>query len=176
MARTRVPGGTFVVDSLFSAELPRRCVAVAAIGECINYLFDRGNTVAARRALLRRIHRSLLPGGVLLFDAAGPGRVPGPAGGGRRVQRAHTQGEGWAVLLSAQEDPRRLLLTRHITTFRRVGELYRRAEEVHRLRLLPAGEVLTELRQAGFRARSLRGYGALRFPPGLRGFLAWRPV
>jgi hypothetical protein len=45
-------------------------------------------------------------------------------------------------------------------------------EEVHRLRLLPSREVLSELRDAGFRARLLAGYGELRFPPGLAGFLA----
>src|SRR5262249_53212466 len=33
LARKRVPGGRFRVESLLTAELPR-CVAVAAVGEC----------------------------------------------------------------------------------------------------------------------------------------------
>jgi SAM-dependent methyltransferase len=171
LACRRVPSGTFSVGSLLDLEIPP-CVAVAAIGECLNYLFDPGNTARARSRLLRRVHRALLPGGVLLFDAAGPGRV----GGGRRVeQRVHTEGDGWAVLMAAEEDRRRRLLTRRITTFRRDGDLYRRDHEVHLLRLLPPGEVLAQLRAAGFRARVLAGYGALRFPSGLTGFLARLP-
>src|SRR5688572_7386388 len=39
LARRRVPGGRFRVESLLTAELPP-CVAVAAVGECVNYLFD----------------------------------------------------------------------------------------------------------------------------------------
>jgi SAM-dependent methyltransferase len=174
LARRRVPSAEFVVASLLDVELPP-CVAVTAVGECLNYLFDPGNTARARRGLLRRIRRALLPGGVLLFDAAGPGRVPGA--GGRASLRTHATGDGWAVLMIAEEDRRRRLLQRHITSFRRVegdaaGGLWRREEEVHRLRLLPPAEVLAELRRAGFRTRPLRGYRSLRFPPGLTGYLA----
>ena len=43
LARKHVPRGEFRVESLLSAELPR-CVAVAAVGECLNYLFDSSNT------------------------------------------------------------------------------------------------------------------------------------
>src|SRR5262245_49451126 len=48
LARERVPGGTFRVASLRSAELPR-CIAVAAVGEVFNYLFDRGNPASSLR-------------------------------------------------------------------------------------------------------------------------------
>ena len=41
LAREHVPQATFRVESLLSAELPS-CVAVAAVGECLNYLFDDG--------------------------------------------------------------------------------------------------------------------------------------
>src|SRR5262245_50867094 len=36
LARRRVPGGRFRVESVLAAELPP-CVAVAAVGECLNY-------------------------------------------------------------------------------------------------------------------------------------------
>jgi len=39
LARRRVPAGVFRVGSLLFAELPP-CVAVAAVGEGFNYLFD----------------------------------------------------------------------------------------------------------------------------------------
>ena len=87
LARERAPEGRFREESIFSAEIPA-CVAVAAIGECFNYLFDESNSREALLALLRRIHTALEPGGVLIFDAAGPGRVSGPG-----PHQSHAQGE-----------------------------------------------------------------------------------
>src|SRR5262245_18116996 len=50
LARQRVPKGVFRVQSLLAAELPP-CVAVAAVGECLNYLFDPGHSLEAVRQL-----------------------------------------------------------------------------------------------------------------------------
>ena len=61
-----------------------------------------------------------------------------------------------------EEDRQRQLLTRRITSFRQVGELYRRDQEVHRQRLLAGSELAAQLRSIGFRVRILRGYGPLR--------------
>jgi SAM-dependent methyltransferase len=169
MARVRVPDGRFLMGSLVRAELPS-CVAVAAVGEGFNYLFDRANTKQGLSRLLRRIYKALGPKGLLIFDVAEPGRVPG-----RGPRRAYAQGEDWAVLVTAEEDRRRGLLTRRITSFRRVGELYRRDQETHRLRLLRRSEVASELRGLGFQVRVLRGYGPSRFVPGHVGFLASKP-
>jgi SAM-dependent methyltransferase len=166
LARDRVPGGSFRVASLLSTELPT-CIAVAAVGEPLNYLFDRGHTATALGKVLRRIHRALQPGGLFLGDIAGPGRVPGQI-----PRRIFAEGCDWAVLVTIEEDPRTRVLTRRITSFRRVGDLYRRDEEIHRQRLIPRSELTDRLRKIGFRVRTLRGYGALRFPPGLAGFLA----
>ena len=166
LAQRRVPLGQFRVESLLTAELPP-CVAVAAVGECLNYLFDRSNSAASLAKLLRRIHGSLVPGGVFLLDVAEPGRVPGTS-----VGRAHFEGDDWAVLVHSEEDRRRSLLTRRITTFRRVGDLYRRDHEVHCQRLLARTELAAQLRSIGFRVRILRGYGAVRFGRGHAGLLA----
>ena len=161
----RVPGGRFLRGSMLSTEIPP-CVAVAAIGECFNYLFDEGNSREALLALLGRIHAALEPGGVLLFDAAGPGR--GSSWG-------HTLGDDWAVLVRSEEDEAGETLTRKITTFRRVGELYRRSEETHRLRLIPAQELQTQLQDLGFDVHMLRGYDGAELPPALTAFLARKP-
>jgi SAM-dependent methyltransferase len=168
IARERVPNGQFREESLLKAELPS-CVAVAAVGECVNYMFDRGNTSQGLARLFRRIHEALRPGGLLLFDMAGPGRVSGA-----NPSRNYFEGADWAVLVSVEEDRRRRSLTRRITSFRKVGDLYRREHEVHRLRLVPREDVVGQLRSIGFRVRVLRGYGSLRFPPGWAGFLAHR--
>jgi SAM-dependent methyltransferase len=166
IAKERVPTARFCQESILQAELPP-CVAVAAMGECFNYLFDEDNTDQALYALLRRIHEALDPGGLLLFDVAEPGRVPDSG-----LQQAHTQGEDWAVLMTAEEDRTNELLTRRITTFRKVGELYRRDEEIHHLRLITRAKVLEHLNLLGFEVDILDSYGELRFPPGLTGFLA----
>ena len=166
IAKERVPSAHFRQESILKAELPQ-CVAVAAIGECFNYLFDEDNTEQALYALLGHIHEALDPGGLLLFDVAEPGRVPVSGS-----QQAHTQGEDWAVLMTAEEDRKNGLLTRRITTFRKVGELYRRDQEIHQLRLIRRTKVLEYLSVLGFEVRILDSYGELRLPPGLTGFLA----
>lgn len=166
LARQRVPNGQFRTQSLLVADLPP-CVAVAAVGECCNYLFDHGNTRRGLLQLFQRIYAALDPGGLFLFDVAEPGRIPGSG-----PQRHYTAGEDWAVLVTAEENRRRRVLTRKITSFRKVGALYRRDDEVHRLRLFPRAELARLLRSIGFRVRLLRRYGPLRFAPGHVGFLA----
>jgi SAM-dependent methyltransferase len=166
MARSKVPEGCFRRQSLFSADLPR-CDAVTSLGECFNYLFDSGSGWARLVHVLRNAYEALRTGGILIFDVAEPGRVPG-----RLPVFSHWQGRDWAILVSATEDRSRSLLTRRITAFRRAGELYRRTEETHTLRLYEAGRVAEELRRIGFKVRILRGYGRLRFGPGHAGFVA----
>jgi hypothetical protein len=119
--------------------------------------------------LFGRIYGALLPGGLLVFDGAEPGRVPGG------FRRNNACGPDWACLSNSQEDGRQRIVTRDITTFRKLGKLYRRDHEVHRLRLFDRAQVAGQLREVGFRVRLLRGYGKLRFPPGYAGFVARKP-
>jgi SAM-dependent methyltransferase len=165
LARQRVPKGQFRVESLLSAELPP-CVAVAAVGEVLNYLFDDEHSVEGIQQVLARIFGALAPDGVLLFDVAEPGRVPGG------TAKTHVEKEDWAVLAAAEEDPRQSVLTRNITTFRKVGDLYRRSHEVHRQRLLSRAQVSSWLQDIGFQVQILDAYGSTPFGPGHAGFLA----
>jgi SAM-dependent methyltransferase len=169
LARQRVPGGLFRVESLLTAELPG-CVALAAVGECLNYLFDPRHNREGVRQVLGRAFDALEPGGVLVLDVAEPGRVPGPG-----PSRSWMEGDDWAVLVSTEEDRQQFLLTRHITSFRKVGELYRRDYEVHRQRLLPRAEVMAWLQEIGFGVQVLDGYGPVPFLQGQVGFLARKP-
>lgn len=169
LARQRVPRAKFRVNSYLAADLPP-CEAVTALGECFSYLFDESNTRPALLRLFRRIHAALRPGGLLIFDMIGPGRVPG---GG--ILQKHVAGDDWAALVDLHEDRERMRLTRRITTFRKLGGRYRRDYEVHCLRLEHASEVAVMLREIGFRVRMLRGYGRLRFVRGHHGFVARKP-
>ena len=164
IARRRVPEGEFKVASLLKAKLPQ-CAAVTSLGECLNYLFEKNNTVNELRRLFRRVYTSLKPGGVFIFDIAEPGRGKGP-------RQKHREGADWAVLVEVDEDTQTNQLTRRITSFRKVGELYKRDEEVHRLQLYKRSELAHELRDVGFRVRTVRAYGNQPMIEGCVGFVA----
>lgn len=166
IARSRVSHGDFRVESFLDTTIPP-CVAVAAIGECFNYAFDDDNTSEKRFELFQRVHLALPVGGIFLFDVAEPGRIPGDG-----TVKTYTEGEDWVVLMSAEEDPQRRRLTRHITTFRKVTDLYRRDHEVHELNLLERSELSKQLQEAGFRVQVLDRYGPTVFAPAHVGFLA----
>jgi len=164
IARKRVPNGEFRTESLLKAVLPR-CVAVTSLGECFNYLFDETNSLNQLRQLFRRIHSALQPGGLLIFDIAVPGRGKGPS-------QKHIEGNDWAVLVDVYEDNRTNRLTRKITSYRKIGSLFRRDEEVHQLQLYKRTDVLKELRGAGFRARTTDHYGSQKMIDGCIAFVA----
>ncbi|HSB12063.1 MAG TPA: class I SAM-dependent methyltransferase [Blastocatellia bacterium] len=164
IARRRVPSGEFRVGSLLKMKLPR-CVAVTSLGECLNYLFDRSNSLGQLRTFFRRVYDALEPGGVFIFDIAEPGRGKGP-------RQKHREGKDWAVLVEVDEDTRTNRLTRRITTFRKEGASYRRDEESHQLQLYKRSEVTRELRSAGFRVRTLTSYGGQEMIDGCVAFVA----
>jgi SAM-dependent methyltransferase len=164
IARTRAPGAVFRRGSLHTVPLPK-AIAITAVGECLNYLFDERGDDRSIARLFRRIHRALEPDGIFLFDAAKPGRLDGNA-----TRKTHWEGKGWTILVTAAEDRRRKLLVRRITTFRRVGAQYRRDEETHRLRLFPQATIVRLLRNAGFGVDTLGGYAGFRFPAGIVGY------
>jgi SAM-dependent methyltransferase len=162
LARERAPQARFQVGSFVTAPLPE-CDAVLAIGEVLNYLFDEGNTRAALPGLFARIHAALRPGGLLLFDLAGPGVLRNPG-------RQWTAGPDWAVMV--ERDEVHGVLERRITCFVERGAGYRRSEELHRQRLYRPAEILPLLRAAGFTAHNTRGYSP---GPGRNVYLARKP-
>jgi SAM-dependent methyltransferase len=155
LARKRAPKAKFRHGSYLDIDLPP-CDAVTSVGECFNYLFDRDDD-APLEQLFRRVYAALRPGGVFLFDVIEPGQVPE----GKR-QQVHRSGDDWAVMVEREEDTEKHQLTRRITTFRRVGRLYRRSEEVHRLQLYQGRDLAATLSKIGFRVRLMRAYGDFR--------------
>ncbi len=169
LARRRAPEAEFRVGSLFEVEIPP-CAAVTAVSEVLNYLFDTENEDWGLGRLFRRVHDALAPGGLFVFDALGPGQVPPGAS-----KRGFRVGEDWAVLSELEEDAGRGTMERRIVSFRRVGEHYRRDEEVHRVRLYDPPELSAELARAGFRARTMRSYGDFPLGEGHTVFVARKP-
>lgn len=154
LARERAPKGSFRTGSFLDVNFPE-CVAITALGEIFNYTFDRRNSRSALAGLFRRAFRALRPGGLLIFDVAEPGRARG-------ATRNFWQGRDWVCLVEFVHDKARHRLTRRITTFRKVGGQYRRAEETHVQQLYRASELADDLRKIGFRVRIVRGYGEFR--------------
>jgi SAM-dependent methyltransferase len=159
LARRQAPDAKFRTGSFLEIQLPP-CDAVTAIGECVNYAFDRKSGKRALARFFRRVHHALRPGGIFIFDIVEPGQVLGST-----PQRRFLEGPDWAILLEVREDRKRKILTRRIVSFRQVGKLFRRSEEMHRLHLYSGSELLVELDRAGFQAQSFNGYGRFRLAP-----------
>ena len=153
LARQKAPRAEFRVGSLFEAEIPL-CDAVTAASEVLNYLFDPHNEEQGLDRLIGRVHDSLRPGGVFVFDVLGPGQVPPGT-----LSRGWSVGEDWAVLNEKEEDEGAGTMERRIFSFRKVGELYRRDGEVHRVRLYAPEEIEAGLGRAGFEVTTARAYG-----------------
>jgi SAM-dependent methyltransferase len=166
LARRKVPEAEFRVGSLFEADIPP-CDAVTAISEILNYLFDAENSGPGLTGLFRRVYRALVPGGAFVFDIAGPGQIPRGT-----TTRGFSEGKDWVILVEKEEDVERATLTRRIVSFRKVGDRYRRDDEVHRQRLYDSSEVARELRRVGFRVRTMRGYGSYPLPKAHMAFVA----
>src|SRR5271157_1792499 len=66
LARRQAPAAKFLVGSFLSAPLPV-CDAVTAIGECVNYAFDRTSGKRALVEFSRRVYEALRPGGAFIF-------------------------------------------------------------------------------------------------------------
>jgi SAM-dependent methyltransferase len=170
LARRRAPRAEFRAASLFQADIPP-CRAVTSLGECISYLFDTTNGNRKLKQLFRRAYTALAAGGVFVFDV-----MEREARGRATTARSFAEGDGWLTAVERQEDRDRRTLTRRITTFRQVGDLYRRADETHRVRLYDASTVAAELRRAGFRVRVTRRYGDYALMKGRVAFVARKPA
>jgi SAM-dependent methyltransferase len=158
MARSHAPGARLVEGSLWDVELPR-AVAVTAVGEALNYATDAFTPdLEGLEERLAAIARALVPGGLLLFDVAGPGRSG--VIGSRQKFWEH---DGTVLLMEEVEDRPGSRLTRRHQIFVPVGPLHRRAAETHHLVLFPPEEVSAALERTGFAVERLDTYEG--FPP-----------
>lgn len=169
LARAEAPTARLLHGSLWTAPLPP-CVAVAAVGEALSYAADPlAAGAGALEALFGACHRALKPGGLLLFDVAGPGRS-GPSGHRRAFW---TFGEGHLGLEESEDGPAHRL-ARRVTVFVPEGPLHRRFEEVHALCLYEPGQVEAALEGAGFSWERLDGYGHEKLGAGWYAYVARR--
>ncbi|MEM1253340.1 MAG: class I SAM-dependent methyltransferase [Cyanobacteria bacterium P01_H01_bin.21] len=169
LARNRAPSAEFQVASLFKVDIPT-CKAVTAIGECLNYLFDPDNNDELLCQLFERIYQVLEPGGVFIFDIAEPGQLE------RNDQQQFSEGHDWFVLVEKEEDSAQSTLKRRIITFRKMGEHYRRSDEVHHVRLYRSTDIAHKLRKVGFKVETMRSYDQYQLPKAHAAFVARKPA
>jgi SAM-dependent methyltransferase len=141
---------------------------VTALGEPFSYIPDGVDTPPPLADLFARVAQALRPGGLFVFDLV-------IRSGNRPVSnRTWLEGDDWAVLVEAAEDLPRSRLTREIVTFRRIGEAWRRSQEVHRVATYDRARIEQELRRAGFAVRTSRKYGDYDLLPRRLAFRARR--
>jgi SAM-dependent methyltransferase len=169
LARKKAPRAEFRVQSLLRSEIPP-CVAVTSMGECLNYTFDPKNRERDLSRLFRRVFGALAPGGLFVFDIAEPDRALGD--GPRRYWK---EGNDWAVLVEAQGDRKRRVLSRRIVCYRRPGKLFRRSEEMHRVRLFDASELAASLTEVGFEVEARKRYGRTPLLPATAVMIGRKP-
>lgn len=137
----------------------------------MNYLFDTDNDREDLIQFFRRIDRALTEGGVFIFDIAEPGQIV--AG---NTTKGFTEGKDWIVLVEKEENQENETLIRRIITLRKVGETYRRDDEIHNLRLYKATDVAEALHNVGFQVEIIRSYGLYNLPKAHAGFIARKPI
>lgn len=166
MAAKRVPSAELLIGSFWNLHFPR-CRAVTALGEVVCYRppEDQGGDLST---LFPVVFEALEPGGLLIFDVA-------EVGLDRHSGTACSEGEDWACLVRFEYDDQPERLTRHITAFRKVGELYHRTRERHVVQLYREADVADLLRQAGFQVQSVRKFGSFPLLPQRVGFVARKP-
>ena len=166
LARAESPGATFEVGTVASAALPS-CQGILALGEVLGYAPAGEGGRESLGRILGRARQALAPGGLLLFDLLIRGRE-------KLAYRDWTEGPDWAVLIDVDESDEEFLV-RTITTYRRIGESFRRSQETHLVRIFDRKDVERDLRLAGFEFRTGRGYGKALLPPRRLAFHARRP-
>lgn len=153
LARLRVDGAKLVEGSVFEAEMPS-CRAITSVGEALNYCREGQEWESDLAALFVNAYGSLESGGLFVFDFRRPARTKA-----RRQRRVDVSGDDWFLAAEIEEEPEGRRLTRRIVCSRKVRSEWRETKEVHLQRFLPAGRVLSMLRETGFRSRVVRSIG-----------------
>jgi ubiquinone/menaquinone biosynthesis C-methylase UbiE len=160
LARSSVPGADFRVVRLpaRSARALPRADAVVSTGHVLNYLDTLGDIAHA----LGELARLLEPGGILAIDLMTEEFPQRP-----EAQTVHARvADDWTIVTRfSRPAPGRF--DREITIFRRVGEHWRRSDELHRNLTFDAHEALAILRGHGIDAQRRPAFGEETLPEGL---------
>jgi phosphopantothenate-cysteine ligase len=151
VARNRLSGLPCYQTDMSDLDLPGPFDAIL-VRQAINYLMNYEGLVVG----FRQIHRSLQPGGVLLFNA--PHHLDG-----RAYADLELVYEAGGYLVRVREmnavEGRVLVHTQHCILYKQDGSEIRRVYDLNRFGLFTAGEIERAAREAGFSAVELYGKG-----------------
>lgn len=157
IARTKISRAYFVTSSIYDFGFPA-CDAIIALGEPLTYHSPTADADALLHDFFRRASEVLPPGGMLIFDVIETG-TPSLAG------RTWAGGDDWATLVETTEDMASRELIRAIDTFRQVDGFYRRAREIHNIRLFERQELTAKLEELGFAVETAQACGEEKLLP-----------
>ena len=165
-ARANVPSARFVCASAYDTSI-QGYDAVVAVGEPLTYHALDSDADSLVFGFFQRVADSLPAGGQLIFDVIGLGE-PSLTG------RTWRSGNDWAILVETTERQTERSLLRNIQIFRRIGGLYRRSHEVHRIRLFDLPTLCNRLESCGFSSETSQSYANQQLPPRRHAFFATR--
>jgi SAM-dependent methyltransferase len=164
-ARAAVPAARLIRASIYDVEFPA-CETILAVGEPLTYHAEPEFAETQVRCFFERAASVLPIGGLLIFDIIEQGDPP-------LSNRIWRSGDDWAILVETTEDVSGQTLRRDIQTFRRAGALYRRGQELHRVKIFDPSAVSDWLRP-WFIVVTDQSYGQFALAPRRRAFFAER--
>jgi SAM-dependent methyltransferase len=168
IARSAAPTAHFIRGSVYDVPLPP-LDAIVALGEPLTYHDNPDDADRLLDDFFDRAAATLPAGGQLIFDMIETGEPSLAARGWR-------SGEDWALLFDISEDTASKTLVRNIEVFRRIGDLYRRSREVHRVRLFDTASLRAQLESRGFLVETAASYGTQELLPRRTAFFAVKPM
>ncbi len=148
VARRRLGGGvSLLAQSLQKTALSPPVGAIVCVFDSVNHLLKAADLART----LRAVHRSLLPGGLLLFDVTDERTFPSFFQGTWTVET-----EDLHVTATAACSPDRRSGRIGFTVFDRLGRVWRRSDFDVRERNWPARELRAALGAAGFSVLRMR--------------------
>ena len=161
-ARTRLPQAALSVGDALACEW-RPVDVVTLVGEILSYATARVADAELQDVMagfFQRVHRGLVPSGLLLFDVLGDRHD--------YAGRFFHDDSEWTV--SSEVAQSGAIVHRHIVSFLRRGQAFEKSVEDHRLRMFDAEFLADALRKAGFAVERIAAYGTLPMLPGRIGF------
>ena len=140
----------FFCQGMERLTLPGEVDACVCCLDSVNYVLQPEKL---RRAFAR-VHRSLAPGGVFIFDADTPEKLESMDG---QVFLDETETE--YCVWRGEYSPKRRVCSFWMDIFRKEGQLWRRGEELHQEYAYTMDELESYLKEAGF--VSVKRYGEL---------------
>jgi SAM-dependent methyltransferase len=165
-ARLAAPSAEFHRSSIYEFEFPP-CGAILALCEPLTYHRPDVDADGRLQQFFQKAAEAMEQRGALIFDVIS---ADGPA----LDARGWKSGDQWAVFWETIENREARRLVRRIETFRDQGRGYRRAGEIHHVKLFSEQQIRDWLASAGFDTIVATSYGSTPLLPRRMAFFASR--